>query len=193
MPDIGPRCHELRVRDEGQSWRIVYRFDTDAIVIIAVFAETTQQTPKHVILDCQRRLKALDGVTKESLVERIAVDAKKREALEAAGWKIGDAAEFLGLTEEERQMIEFRLMVGRGVRRLRESNQLTQQELADRIGSSQSRVAKIEASSNEVSLDLMLRGFFSAGGRLAELIPPRTASEPGVAGLERGRTMGDPS
>jgi DNA-binding transcriptional regulator YiaG len=100
------------------------------------------------------------------------VDAKKREALEAAGWKIGDTAEFLGLNEEEQQIIEFRLLVGRGVRRLRETHQLTQRQLAARIGSSQSRVAKIEAASSEVSLDLMLRGFFSAGGRLTDLIPP---------------------
>jgi predicted XRE-type DNA-binding protein len=103
---------------------------------------------------------------------RIAVDAKKRGALEAAGWKIGDTAEFLGLNEEEQQIIEFRLLVGRGVRRLRETHQLTQRQLAARIGSSQSRVAKIEAASSEVSLDLMLRGFFSAGGRLTDLIPP---------------------
>jgi ribosome-binding protein aMBF1 (putative translation factor) len=100
------------------------------------------------------------------------VDAKKQEALEAVGWKVGNAAEFLGLTEEEQQIIEFRLMVGRGVRRLRESHHLTQRQLAARIGSSQSRVAKIEAASSEVSLDLMLRGFFSAGGRLTDLIPP---------------------
>jgi predicted XRE-type DNA-binding protein len=70
------------------------------------------------------------------------------------------------------QIIEFRLLVGRGVRRLRETHQLTQRQLAARIGSSQSRVAKIEAASSEVSLDLMLRGFFSAGGRLTDLIPP---------------------
>ena len=107
------------------------------------------------------------------------MDAKKREALEAAGWKIGDAADFLGLTEEEQQIIEFRLMVGRGVRRLREDHDLTQQQLAERIGSSQSRVAKIEAASREVSLDLMLRGFFAAGGRLADLVPsPRVPARP---------------
>ena len=118
------------------------------------------------------------------------MDAKKRESLEAAGWKIGDAAEFLGLTEEEQQIIEFRLMVGRGVRRLRESHHLTQRQLAARIGSSQSRVAKIEAASNEVSLDLMLRGFFSAGGRLTDLIPPRAVPEPEAARPRRGRAAG---
>ena len=120
------------------------------------------------------------------------MDTKKREALEAAGWKIGSAAEFLGLTEEEQQIIEFRLMVGRGVRRLRESNHLTQQDLADRIGTSQSRIAKIEASSNEVSLDLMLRGYFSAGGRLSDLIPLRAApnlSGPSRDEVERARSF----
>jgi hypothetical protein len=106
------------------------------------------------------------------------VDAKKRQALEAAGWRFGDAADFLELTDEERQIVEFRLMVGRGVRRLRENHRLTQQQLADRIGSTQSRIAKIEAASREVSLDLMLRGFFSAGGRLTDLISTPESSSP---------------
>jgi Helix-turn-helix len=111
------------------------------------------------------------------------VDFKKQAALEAAGWKVGDAAEFLGLTEEERQIVEFRLMVGRGVRRQRMICGLSQQQLASRIGSSQARVAKIEAASSEVSLDLMLRGYFSAGGRIVDLI----ADSPGqnVSGKAR--------
>jgi DNA-binding XRE family transcriptional regulator len=114
------------------------------------------------------------------------VDAQKQAAVEAAGWRVGDTTDFLGLTEEEQQIIEFRLMVGREVRRLRESQHLTQQALAKRIGSSQSRVAKIEAALPEVSLDLMLRGFFSAGGRLTDLIPsPPRSSEPGRARSSR--------
>ena len=64
MPSIGKRCHELRVRDENQNWRIVYRLDTDAIVIADVFAKTTQQTPKQVIETCQRRLAKYDEATK---------------------------------------------------------------------------------------------------------------------------------
>ena len=79
-------------------------------------------------------------------------------------------------------------MVGRGVPRLREDHHLTQQQLADRIGSSQSRVAKIEAASREVSLDLMLRGFFSAGGRLTDLIPTaRSEPELPAPRARRGR------
>jgi hypothetical protein len=69
------------------------------------------------------------------------VYTEKRQVLETAGWKFGDTSDFLELTEEERQVVEFRLTVGRGVRRLRENHRLTQQQLADRIGSSQSRVA----------------------------------------------------
>lgn len=57
MPTIGPRCHELRVQDHGKSWRIVYRIDGDAIVILEVFRKTTQQTPSRVIEECKRRLR----------------------------------------------------------------------------------------------------------------------------------------
>ena len=60
MPRIGPRCHELRINDVGQTWRIVYRIDEDAIVIAEVFAKKTRQTPDFVIKTCQKRLKEYD-------------------------------------------------------------------------------------------------------------------------------------
>jgi len=60
MPSIGPRCHELRVRDESANWRIIYRIDADAILIVDVFAKATEQTPKRVIDECKRRLKHYD-------------------------------------------------------------------------------------------------------------------------------------
>jgi phage-related protein len=60
MPGIGPRCHELRVRDEDSNWRIVYRVDPDSIVIAEVFAKTTGQTPRRVIDACQHRLSRYD-------------------------------------------------------------------------------------------------------------------------------------
>jgi phage-related protein len=62
MPSIGPRCHELRVRDRDQNWRIMYRIDWDAIVILEVFAKSTPATPKKVIDTCKGRLKAYDEV-----------------------------------------------------------------------------------------------------------------------------------
>ena len=60
MPGIGPRCHELRVSDVAGTWRVVYRIDKDAIVILDVFAKKTSQTPKTVLATCRRRLKEYD-------------------------------------------------------------------------------------------------------------------------------------
>lgn len=56
MPSIGPRCHELRVRDEKHNWRIIYRIDSDAIIVVHVFVKTTQKTPKQAIAICKARL-----------------------------------------------------------------------------------------------------------------------------------------
>jgi phage-related protein len=66
MPSIGPRCHELRVRDEDQNWRIIYRIDTDIIVIVEVFTKDTRQTPQRVIDTCKRRLRAYDETVEEA-------------------------------------------------------------------------------------------------------------------------------
>ncbi len=61
MTSMGPRCHELRVTDEGVAWRIVYRADPDAIIILAVFSKKTRRTPQEVIKTCIRRLQAYDS------------------------------------------------------------------------------------------------------------------------------------
>lgn len=55
MPSIGRRCHELRVNDEDNTWRVIYRIDKDAIVIAEVFSKKTEQTPPKVIKVCQTR------------------------------------------------------------------------------------------------------------------------------------------
>jgi phage-related protein len=65
LPSIGIRCHELRVVDRGKAWRIVYRTDSDAVVIAEVFAKTTRATPKHVIENSKTRFKQYDEVAKE--------------------------------------------------------------------------------------------------------------------------------
>jgi phage-related protein len=62
MPAIGPRCHELRIQDESQTWRIVYRIDADGIVIVEVFSKKTQQMPKSGIDTCRQRLRRYDDV-----------------------------------------------------------------------------------------------------------------------------------
>jgi len=64
MATIGRRCHELRINDEKVTWRIIYRIDDDAIVILEVFDKKTSRTPKQVIDTCKSRLKEYDNATK---------------------------------------------------------------------------------------------------------------------------------
>lgn len=61
MPSIGARCHELRIKDADEEWRIVYRIDSDAIVILTVFPKKTRETPRHVIESCKMRLREYDS------------------------------------------------------------------------------------------------------------------------------------
>ena len=62
MPSIGRRCHELRVNDENKTWRLIYRLDPDAILILEVFEKKTKETPQEIIQHCQRRLKLYEGI-----------------------------------------------------------------------------------------------------------------------------------
>jgi DNA-binding transcriptional regulator YiaG len=85
-----------------------------------------------------------------------------RERFEKAGWKVGTAAEFLELSDVEAALVEAKLALGDAVRKLRLRGHLSQADLARRMGSSQSRVAKVENHDSEVSLDLQLRAVFAA-------------------------------
>jgi phage-related protein len=64
MPSIGARCHELRIQDENRTWRIVYRIESDAVVILEVFAKTSQATPKPTIELCKQRLRKYEKASK---------------------------------------------------------------------------------------------------------------------------------
>ena len=66
MPSIASRCHELRVGDRKSTWRLIYRIDTDAIVIVEVFAKKTQQTPQSVVHLCRQRLKEYDDAATQA-------------------------------------------------------------------------------------------------------------------------------
>ena len=93
----------------------------------------------------------------------------KREKLERAGWKVGDTQEFLGLSDAEMAVVNVRVSLARELRRRRVSSHLTQAALAARIGSSQSRVAKMEAGDPTVSIDLLLRSLFTFGSTNAQV------------------------
>jgi len=95
--------------------------------------------------------------------------AEKRRNLESAGWRVGDAADFLQLTSGEAEFVEIKLALARRLRELREEHNLTQAEVARRVGSSQSRVAKMEAADGTVSVDLLMRSLLAVGADRREL------------------------
>jgi predicted XRE-type DNA-binding protein len=94
------------------------------------------------------------------------MEATKRKALEAAGWKVGDAADFLEMSDEERQLLNARVSLALAIRRQREAQDMSQKELGTRLKTSQPRVAKIEHAASDVSLDQMVRALTAAGGRV---------------------------
>ena len=103
--------------------------------------------------------------------------ADKRKKLERAGWTVVDAGDFLGLTVEERRFVDVKLALADGLRQRREVLGLTQSQAAERFGSSQSRVAKMEAADRTVSTDLLLKSLFTLGASprdVAKLLAPKT-------------------
>ena len=88
-------------------------------------------------------------------------ESKKR--LEQAGWTVGNATDFLGMSPAEEALVDIRLALGDEVRAARERTNLTQHALAKRIGSSQSRVAKIETGDTTVSIDLQMKALLAIG------------------------------
>ena len=93
---------------------------------------------------------------------------QKREALEARGWKVGTAAEFLGLTPEESALIEIKLALSRELRERRQ-RRMTQTQLAEKLQSSQSRIAKAETGDGSVSLELLVRAMLATGASPKEI------------------------
>lgn len=95
--------------------------------------------------------------------------ADKRRQLERAGWTVNDAGDFLELSADERRFVEVKLALADGLRRRREQLGLTQAQVAERFGSSQSRVAKMEAGDRTVTTDLLLKSLFRLGASPREV------------------------
>lgn len=87
----------------------------------------------------------------------------KLKRLKAAGWKVGTAKDFLGLSDQEAALVEVKLSLVDALKKSRQKRRLSQVDLAHRMGSSQSRIAKIEAGDSSVSLDLIVRALIAAG------------------------------
>lgn len=91
------------------------------------------------------------------------MDARKKKRLEDAGWRVGSTQDFLGLSPAEAAYIELKIALSDKLKERRQRQQVTQEKLAQLLGSSQSRVAKMEAGDPTVSLDLLMRALFALG------------------------------
>ena len=97
------------------------------------------------------------------------MEPEKKKHLQGKDWKVGSADEFLQLTPEEATLVELRSKLADAVKLLRKEKQLTQAQLATLLGSSQSRVAKMEAAAESVSLDLLIRSSLAMGATAKDL------------------------
>ena len=95
--------------------------------------------------------------------------ASKQQRLKARGWKVGTAKDFLALTPEEVAFIEVRLALARLFAKRRIALGQTQQQVAARLGSSQSRIAKLEAGDPSVTVDLMIKSLLALGASRRDL------------------------
>ena len=98
-----------------------------------------------------------------------AIRKSKRVRLKAAGWVVGSVKEFLGLPEADAVLIEMKLALSQSLRDRRKKQGLSQVQLAERLQSSQSRVAKIEAGDPSVSMDLLVSSLLILGASSADL------------------------
>ena len=138
------------------------------------------------------RLDDLDdqpGKKKDEGTDERIMDPAKRKALQAAGWKFGDAADFLGMDEEDRQLLDARVELALAVRRQRESRHLSQKELGAKLKTSQPRVAKIERAATDVSLDQLVRAFAAAGGKIEVKVVAEGSKRGKVAGKKARSTL----
>jgi ribosome-binding protein aMBF1 (putative translation factor) len=101
----------------------------------------------------------------------------KLKRLQAAGWKTGNAEEFLQLSDEEARLVALKLSLTNAVKKSRIKRKLSQIDLAQRMKSSQSRIAKIEAGDPSVSLDLIVRALIASGATTRDIQAAFTANE----------------
>lgn len=111
------------------------------------------------------------------------MNAAKRKRLEEAGFQVGSVTEFLHLTPEENELVEIKVALSATLKRRRQQERLSQEQVATQIGSSQSRIAKMEAADSGVSLDLLVRALLATGMTREEVAdamagPPQPCAVP---------------
>ena len=114
--------------------------------------------------------------------------ASKRKKLETEGWQLGSASEFLELSEAEAMLVNVKLALAATVRKLRQSKKVTQNELAELIGSSQSRVAKLETADRSVSMELLVKSLATLGvsqAQIGKIVGTKASSQVKTANKKR--------
>lgn len=109
------------------------------------------------------------------------MDKATRKRLERAGWSTGDAKDFLELSEAEATFIDMKLALAEDVRALRLDRHLNQTQVARILGSSQSRVAKMEAADSSVSIDLLIRSLLKLGAERKDVAKAVARKRAGAA------------
>jgi len=104
----------------------------------------------------------------------MAMKKAKKQRLEAVGWSVGTASDFLGLSKKEAALIEMKIGLADNLKRRRRAKKLTQTQLAKRLGSSQSRVAKMEVADFSVSIDLLVRALLELGATRSQVAKAMT-------------------
>jgi DNA-binding XRE family transcriptional regulator len=105
------------------------------------------------------------------------MDADKQKALEDAGWRFGDAADFLGMNDAERQEFDLRYFLCNAVHELREKLGLSQKQLAARLKVSKRTVDRMESGGGEITLEQLVHAYAAMGGRLAITeLPPHSVN-----------------
>ena len=118
--------------------------------------------------------------------------ASKKKKLEAAGWKVGTTAEFLGLSDAEEMLVNMKVSLAKQVKAMRQEKGITQHRLAKLIGSSQSRIAKLETADRSVSMELLIRSLASMGATRAQIgttMGTRIAKKPKTVAKVRKKTV----
>jgi DNA-binding XRE family transcriptional regulator len=148
----GAWLYESRIRDRRTEWRVLYRIEHDFIVIGEVLqARPTLEMPSF---DSWRALVEYDG---------------SPEHPQACKWARGDFVDFLELTDAEVGLVDIRLALARRLQHVRCDREWTQSDMAGELGTSQSRIARMEDPDPSVSIELLVKSLLALGASREEL------------------------
>jgi predicted XRE-type DNA-binding protein len=154
MQTIGPRCHELRIRDDGKQWRLIYRTDPEAILVVDLRQDHTEDAQAGA-----RAQPAQAEAVRPGKIRRM----KAMKQRKGKTWVETDVEELLGLSPEDLVIVEFRAALAVALQKARSRKRLTQEAAAEMIGTSQAQVSKMEAGQSSITIDRMIKALAALG------------------------------